>query len=120
MSSVVRRSMARLRLDMPAHLQFTHGAHRVSLRNLSRTGACVVSLQPFIARGFALLTWDRFEAFGTVVWATEERCGLRFDVALALDVLAATRRIADAQDFLKPVEEARRAAEQFVKGFRIT
>ena len=60
------------------------------LLDLSCSGARL-EMTPLPAVGSpALITWDDFEAFGEVVWARGETCGVRFDRMLPLEVVDST------------------------------
>lgn len=90
-----RRAHSRLRLGMPARLETLDGRQKVRLINLSQGGAHLIASQPGDIRQ-AVLTWLRFEAFGTVAWSEGDHIGLEFDEPLPMAVLIETRQRAPA------------------------
>jgi hypothetical protein len=59
-----------------------------------------------------VLTWIRFETFGTVAWVDGKHVGLEFDVPLPLAVLVETRQ--KAPSVVR--EEEERIAREWVEG----
>jgi hypothetical protein len=106
-----RRAFSRLRLGIGAQLETLDGRQRVRLIDLSQGGAHLILSQPGDIRE-AVLTWLRFETFGTVVWREDARIGLKFDKLLPLAVLVETRRRAPTV----VREEAEAAAREWVAG----
>jgi hypothetical protein len=78
-------------LGISAQLQTLEGRQTVRLIDLSQGGAQVI-----VSRGGdirqAVLTWLRFESFGTVAWTDGPHIGLEFDKPLPLQVLVETRQ----------------------------
>jgi hypothetical protein len=79
-----------LALGISAQLETLDGRQRVRLIDLSQGGAHVIMSKPGQVQQ-AVLTWLRFETFGTVAWQDEEHIGLHFDKLLPLPVLVETR-----------------------------
>jgi len=85
-----RRAYSRLRLGISARLETLDGRQRVRLIDLSQGGAHVIMSKPGRLQQ-AVLTWLRFETFGTVAWQEGQHVGLHFDKLLPLTVLVETR-----------------------------
>ena len=85
-----RRAYSRLRLGISAQLETLEGRQRVRLIDLSQGGAHIILSQQHDIRQ-AVLTWIRFETFGTVAWHDGAHIGLEFDKLLPLPVLVETR-----------------------------
>jgi hypothetical protein len=86
-----RRAFSRLRLGITAQLETLEGRQRVRLTDLSQGGAHVILSQDRDIRQ-GVLTWIRFETFGTVAWRDGVNIGLEFDKLLPLAVLVETRQ----------------------------
>ena len=92
-------------------METLEGRQRVRLMDLSVGGAHVVLSQPSdIKEG--VLTWIRFETFGTVAWVDGKHVGLEFDKPLPLAVLVETRQRAPSV----VREEEERMAREWVEG----
>lgn len=85
-----RRAYSRLRLGISAQLETLDGRQRIRLIDLSQGGAHVILSKPGRLRE-AVLTWLRFETFGTIAWQEGQHIGLHFDKLLPLAVLVETR-----------------------------
>jgi hypothetical protein len=106
-----RRAFPRLQLGISAQLETLEGRQRVRLMDLSQGGARVIpSKAGDIKEG--VLTWIRFETFGTVAWVDGKHVGLEFDVPLPLAVLVETRQ--KAPSVVR--EEEERIAREWVEG----
>jgi len=107
-----RRGKARLRLGIPADLLTLHGRTRVTLLDLSETGARLRYDGEGISDG--VLEWLDHEAFGAVVRQTGDEVGLRFDEPIEQDCVLETRErlplIASSEDSLM------RFAREWVRG----
>jgi hypothetical protein len=93
---IIRRSDARVRLGIPAKVQFLSGLISCRLDNLSQRGARIMLAEraPAIgARG--LLTVCGVEAFGEVIWFRGMACGLRFEERLPLQQVVSVRHFSD-------------------------
>lgn len=108
-----RRQGGRLRLHLVARIVTLSGTRAASLLDLSRNGAKLAVPEPMFARADVVVEWNRFEAFGRVVWYRSGLCGVVFDEPLPDAVLLATRDLVAAPD---ATEAARRAAASFVSG----
>ena len=95
-----RRGKARLRAGIPAYLNTVHGRCRVTLLDLSESGACVRYDGEQIRDG--VLEWLGYEVFGSVVRRGSHELGLRFDDPIAQAWVLETRdrlpEIARAED----------------------
>lgn len=114
-----RRRDPRLRVRLWARLILLDATVRAVLADVSLGGAQIHAPDVDVRPGQqAVLVWDRFEAFGTVVWNDGQDIGLHFEEAVGRDILMATRALNDCQDV--PIEEQllRDAARAFVSGVR--
>lgn len=85
----LRRGKARLRLGIPAQLLSLHGRSRVTLLDLSESGARVrYDGEPVKD---VVLEWLGFEAFGKVVRRDGRELGVRFDDPIGHDCVLDTR-----------------------------
>lgn len=110
-----RRRDARLRVELRARLITLDGTIRAVLADVARLGARVYAPDCELLPGReTVLSWDRFEAFGDVVWSDGCFLGLHFEEPLEREVLLATRAAEDAR--LMPLERQlmREAAQAFV------
>jgi hypothetical protein len=107
-----RRGKARLRLGVPADLLTVHGRIRVTLLDLSETGARLHYEGHVINDG--VLEWLGYEAFGAVVRRADNEIGLRFDEpigrACVLDTREALPAIQHSEDDIE------RFAREWVRG----
>ena len=86
------------------------------LVDVSTTGARVlVEDLPRIGTE-AVLYWDKYEAFGEVVWAEGVHCGIAFFDPIAEQDVLATRELDDAARLPQDKELLRRAARHWVEG----
>jgi len=109
-----RRAYSRLRLGITAQLETLEGRQRVRLIDLSQGGAHIILSQAGDIRQ-AVLTWLRFETFGTVVWHDGANIGLKFDKLLPLAVLVETRQRAPSV-VREEAMGAQMAAREWVAG----
>lgn len=104
---------------MPARLIDVTASHKVTLEDISRTGARIASPEPLeLALGEAvILQWFGFEHFGEIVWRFGNRAGISFEGMLADPELLDTRRLQDrmqgvgGESYLQ-----RQAALEWVRG----
>jgi hypothetical protein len=115
---VGRRRDSRLRLSMPARLITLAGTHKVSLRDISQTGAKLVIPEEIHEGNDGVLEWLKFEAFGTIVWAHDEQAGMVFDEPLPAEVLLATRQTFDSRAFKTSDQMAREQAADWFLGYK--
>jgi hypothetical protein len=114
-----RRRESRLRAKLQARLIGRDGTTRVMLADLSRRGARVDAPALAIRPGQdAVLEWDRFEAFGTVVWNDGAQIGLNFEEPLPSQILIVSRALEDARMLPAETQVLRDAARLFVQGRR--
>ena len=66
------------------------------LHDLSVKGARLMLTQAPPAGEGAVLRWGCFAAVARVAWVEGQECGLEFDDALDIRVVAATRRVEDS------------------------
>jgi hypothetical protein len=83
-----RRALPRKPMAVSARLELPSGGRSVQIVDLSDRGARVQLAAPPPVGAPALLKWQSHECYGTVAWATDSECGLRFDQELAQTVLA--------------------------------
>lgn len=106
-----RRAFPRLQLGISAQLETLEGRQRVRLMDLSQGGARIVLSRPSAFKA-GVLTWIRFETFGSVAWTDGKQAGLNFDQWLPLGVLVETRQRAPSV----VREEEERAAQEWAHG----
>src|SRR5215213_8283680 len=96
-----RRALPRRPMAVSARLELPSGGRSVQIVDLSDRGARLQIAAPPPAGAPALLKWHSHECYGTVAWATDSECGLRFDQELAQTVLATCSESTAAR--IKPV-----------------
>ena len=110
-----RRHDARLRVELRARLITLEGTASAVLADLARFGARIYAPDCGLRTGReAVLAWDRFEAFGDVVWTDGAYLGLQFEQPLSKAVLMATRAAEDARPMPLYRQLQREAAQAFV------
>ncbi len=107
-----RRGKARLRVGIPAHLVTVHGRIRVTLLDLSETGARLRYEGHAINDG--VLEWLGYEAFGAVVRRTVDEIGLRFDEPIGQNCVLDTRECLPAMSSSE--DELEVFAREWVRG----
>lgn len=117
-NSTVRRSESRLRTDLSAQLITLSGAPRVSLCDLSCRGARIHSPVALAPGAQGVLSWLRFETFGTIVWASGPHAGMAFDEPLSEDAVLCTREIIDQGAALNTGQESYIAARDWYMSLR--
>lgn len=119
--------MGRLATSLPARLTTLQGTRPATLADLSLAGARIGApsdLAIFSGIGlkaYVLIEWNRFEAFGQLVWASADRwtgtIGMKFDGMIAPAVLLATRDLQDEYVRLGGYEhDVRERARNWVRG----
>lgn len=107
-----RRGKARLRVGIPAHLISVHGRSRVTLLDLSESGARVryegEPMKDFV------LEWLGYEAFGAVVRRNGRELGLRFDEPIGEACVLGTRDRMPAVAMTE--DQATRFAREWARG----
>ena len=111
-----RRNRSRLRVRLPAKLETRTETSRVILVDLSTTGARVLSENLPKVGTEAVLHWDKYEAFGEVVWAEGVHGGIAFFDPLTEQDVLATRDLDDAARLPQDRELLRQAARHWVEG----
>ena len=96
----------------------TRGQLSASLLDLSQTGAHVRCNRPLRRGQDAMLWWLGFEAFGKVVWASENEGGLQFYDPLPQAMLIKTREEVDLGRVPTPDEVANGHARDWYFGHR--
>jgi hypothetical protein len=107
-----RRGKARLRLGIAAELVTIHGRCRVTLLDLSESGARLQHEAEQI--GDCVLKWLGYEAFGSVVRRDGQEIGLHFDPPLNRAWLLDTREWLSA--IAQGEDELRRFAKEWATG----
>ena len=113
-----RRNRSRLRVRLPAKLETRTETSRVILVDLSTTGARVLSENLPKVGTEAVLHWDKYEAFGEVVWAEGVHGGIAFFDPLTEQDVLATRELDDAARLPQQGRQPPQPAAQLVRGFR--
>ena len=116
--NVGRRRDSRLRLSVPGRLVTLTGTHKVTLRDISQSGAKLTVPEEIKNGEDGVLAWLDFEAFGTVVWMQKGLAGMAFDEPLAEPVLLATRKKFDHRAYKTHDEEAREQAADWYLGYK--
>jgi len=108
-----RRGKARLRAEIAAELVTVGGRQKISLIDLSETGARLrmVDSEPL---GRGILKWMDFEAFGSVVRRYGEDIGLQFEHPIELAWVLDTREWLSIRPRAK--DELRHFAKEWVRG----
>jgi hypothetical protein len=110
-----RRCEARLRVRLAARVVALSGIQSVQVNDLSRSGAGITLAEPLTIGKTVLLQWRSLDHFATVVWTNGERCGVRFEEPIPMEILLEARRMTD--NHLAIVrQECRDAAHDFVWG----
>lgn len=90
LTPIERRDHSRAEVSREVTLQLPAGLRHGYLLDLSRSGA-QIEIAPQPAAGSpVLMRWDGHEAFGEVVWARGEACGVRFDKLLPEEIVGST------------------------------
>lgn len=121
-----RRGSGRLRVRLPVRLVTRTGTHHAVLADLSLKGAQVVASVPLPQGCEVVLEWDRFDAFGEVVWSggagaglqrgEGARCGIAFFDPIDAATLVATRVLDDGARLPREGELVRQVARRWVEG----
>ena len=115
---VHRRTQGRLKVRLPAKIVTLTRTHAAILENISRKGARLqVDLLPTLGAQ-AVLRWDRYEAFGTISWASGEHCGVLFASVLAEEPLRATLALDEAAALPDQSDITTEAAREWAAGNR--
>ncbi|MBT0670866.1 PilZ domain-containing protein [Novosphingobium profundi] len=113
-----RRRHSRLRVRLPARMESRCSDHQVILSDIALWGARVLT-DATLARGTeVVLAWSTFEAFGEVVWCSQQQCGISFVEPITAQDLLTTRAINDAARLPDERTLIRQIASQWVQGIR--
>lgn len=85
-----RRAARRLRVGCPATLRTLTADCVGYLWDLSQSGARVQTANPPQPGSAAILRWDKQEAACSIVWASEDMCGVAFNASIEDAVVLAT------------------------------
>ena len=113
-----RRRDSRLRLMVPGRLITLLGTHKVSVRDISQTGAKMAVPEDVHEGQDGVLEWLGFEAFGAIVWAHDGYAGMAFDDPLPAKVLLATRQTFDSRAFQTDEDLTRAQAADWSLGYK--
>ena len=113
-----RRRDSRLRLSVPGRLITLTGTHKISLRDISQSGAKLVIPAEVKQGEDGVLEWLDFETFGTIVWTEKGIAGMAFDDPLPTPVLLTTRAKFDSRTYKTHEEEAREKAADWYLGYK--
>lgn len=111
-----RRASSRLHVRLPARAITLTDTRPAILCDLSLHGAQFDTDAIMQAGAEVLLQWGRQEAFGTVVWSSGRRCGVRFYETLTPDQIIATRDLDDAEHLPPDIDLWRAEAWAWAKG----
>lgn len=113
-----RDSRLRIRQGVPAQVMTLDGQLGGSLLDLSQSGAHVRMKAPLRCGQDVMLWWLGFEAFGRVVWVSENEAGLEFYDQVPTPVLLQTRHQVDSGKARSTSEVAYDAARAWYQGYR--
>lgn len=113
-----RRGRNRLRARLPAKVVTLNGTRNTVLLDLSATGARIKATAEMVRGQQAILTWSRYEAFGSLIWVDRGQCGIAFDETLHPEVLFATRDLDASSRLPSDLELDRHRAREWVAGTR--
>ena len=112
-----RRALPRAQVVLPAVVDSLHGCRHIRLIEVSKLGARLEgTLLPGAGKDVVLRCGD-VEAFGRVVWATVNRCGIQFDEEIRGRELVALRHLADSAGSSHLTDEEREALADWMNGF---
>ena len=108
-----------MRARLAARAITLNGSQRAVLDDLSLTGARISTTPPIGVGECIVLQWGSFEAFGDVVWSSDNQVGIRFDMDIDPKTLVSTRDLNDLERLPSDHDLVRQTAEAWVKGRRI-
>lgn len=111
-----RRSDLRARVLLSASAEAISGHLRVTLLEVSVTGARLAGPRLPAHGKEVMFTCADIEMFGTVVWADEEQCGIKFDEPLSLRQLVTLRDQSEASQRGNLTLDERLAAADWLNG----
>ena len=111
-----RRSEPRAVIGLRTTTEMLSGRREATLLNLSAAGSQLMGGGlPGLGKD-VLVTCGPIEAFGTVVWAERDRCGIQFDEPITPQQVAKLRRAAADADHSTVNDDEMRAAEDWLNG----
>lgn len=111
-----RRSEPRAYLLLPASAEAMSGRLRVTVLDVSRTGARLEGENlPNVGKD-VILRCGSLDTFGTVAWTSSGRCGLQFDEPIAPSDLVTLRGLYAATKDSPFTPEEREAADDWLNG----
>src|SRR5690348_1219785 len=86
-----RRAQPRASILLPGSVEAINGSNRISLMEVSLTGARIKGPNlPTVGKD-VVLTCGQVDAFGTIIWASANRRGIQFDEPISTKQLVALR-----------------------------
>jgi hypothetical protein len=111
-----RRVLPRAQLALKAIVYSLDGCRHIRLIEVSQSGARLEGpALPSVGKD-VVLRCDGVEAFGRVIWATDDRCGVEFDEKVPGKDLLALRHHADTSARSNLTDEEREAMEDWANG----
>ena len=112
-----RRVEPRAPIHLAASVETLDGKNHAQLLEVSLSGARLEAARlPAVGKDIVLVC-DAVEAFGTVVWAVGQRCGMHFDEPISVSQLIALREVAVAIDDGGMTADELQAAADWESGF---
>lgn len=107
-----RRAGPRAEIVLPASLEALSGHRSIYLLDISLLGACLKGAALPPTGREVILKCGSVDAFATVAWSADERCGIRFDEPISPRELMSLRRLAvDAEKSGRTAEELQAVAD---------
>jgi hypothetical protein len=106
-----RREVSRAGLYVPASFRQLEGKFDCLLEDISQTGAKITLPHAAKQRSSGIITCGPLDAFCTVIWSAQNKCGLRFDELVPLETVLELRSYAetyparDRHNFERAAEE---------------
>ena len=111
-----RRDSPRAHIVLPATLDALSGRQHTSLLDVSQSGACLEGKDlPAVGKD-VILKCGQVDTFGTVIWATDGRCGVWFDEPISAKELMALRQVAEATEQSGTTWEEAQATADWMNG----
>ncbi len=82
-----RRVALRNRINLAARLRIDRSLHSVWLADLSENGAGLSMDDPPSVGKAAVLEWSSYKVGSTVAWASEDACGLLFEMPISSEIV---------------------------------
>jgi len=111
-----RRANPRAHIVLPATVDALNGRQRISLLDISQTGARLEGVDlPAVGKD-VILRCGVIDTFGTVIWSVAGRCGLLFDETISTKELIALRHVAVAAEQSGITPEELQATADWMNG----